>query len=67
MRRFVATTEGPDQLGLREMCQRFADERWMAAHMTKKTGRTRSAINNRRFALGVADGRTKRQRKRLGR
>lgn len=34
MRRFIVTTEGENRLGLRQLCQRFADERWMAAHMT---------------------------------
>jgi hypothetical protein len=31
MRRFIVTTEGGNRLGLRELCQRFADKRWMAA------------------------------------
>ena len=31
---FIVTTEGPDRLGLRDLCQRFADERWTAGHMT---------------------------------
>ena len=34
MRQFVVTTQGENRLGLREVCQRFADERWTAAHMT---------------------------------
>jgi hypothetical protein len=34
MRRFFASTEGPNRLGLRELLQRYADEQWVAAHMT---------------------------------
>lgn len=34
MRRFVVTTEGPDRLGLRELCEQFANDQWSAAHMT---------------------------------
>jgi hypothetical protein len=34
MRRFTVGTEGQNQLGLRELCQRYCDERWIAAHMT---------------------------------
>jgi len=34
MRRFIVTTEGQNRLGLRELCQQFANEQWVAAHMT---------------------------------
>jgi hypothetical protein len=34
MRRFVATTEGPNRLALRELLQRYAEEQWVASHMT---------------------------------
>jgi hypothetical protein len=34
MRTFTATTEGPNRLGFRELLQRYADEQWVAAHMT---------------------------------
>ena len=34
MRRFIAKTEGQKRLGLRDICQRYADELWTAAHMT---------------------------------
>jgi hypothetical protein len=34
MRHFTATTEGPNGLGLRELLQRYADEQWVADHMT---------------------------------
>lgn len=34
MRRFVVTTEGPNRLGLRELCEQFANDQWSAAHMT---------------------------------
>ena len=34
MRRFIVTTEGSNQLGLRELCQRFCDDRWIASHLT---------------------------------
>ena len=34
MRHFVATTEGPNRLGLRELLQRYASEQWVAVHMT---------------------------------
>jgi hypothetical protein len=33
MKTLQATTEVPNRLGLRELLQRYADERW-AAHMT---------------------------------
>lgn len=34
MRRFVVTTEGQNRLGLREICEQFANDQWSAAHMT---------------------------------
>ena len=34
MRTFIASTEGPNRIGLRELLQRYADEQWIAAHMT---------------------------------
>jgi len=34
MRTFTVTTEGQNRLGLRELCQRYVDEQWVAAHMT---------------------------------
>lgn len=34
MRRFVVTTEGLNRLGLREICEQFANDQWSAAHMT---------------------------------
>ena len=34
MRAFTATTEGPNRLGLRELLQRYADEQWVADHIT---------------------------------
>jgi hypothetical protein len=34
MRTFTATTEGQNRLGLRELLQRYADEQWVADHMT---------------------------------
>ena len=36
VRQFVAHTEGTNSLGLRELCQRYCDERWVANHMTPK-------------------------------
>jgi hypothetical protein len=33
MRQF---TEGQNRLGLRELCQKFADEQWVADHLTSK-------------------------------
>jgi hypothetical protein len=36
MRTFTATTEGPNRLGLRELLQRYADEQWVANHLTKE-------------------------------
>jgi hypothetical protein len=35
---FTATTEGPSRLGLRELLQRYADEQWVAVHMTDPAG-----------------------------
>ena len=34
MRHFTATTEGPNRLGLCELLQRYANEQWVAHHMT---------------------------------
>jgi len=34
MRTFIAKTEGPNRLRLRELLQRYADDQWVAAHMT---------------------------------
>jgi hypothetical protein len=34
MGRFVVTTEGQNLLRLRELCERFANDQWTAAHMT---------------------------------
>ena len=30
---FNFTTEGQNRLGLRELCQQFADEQWVAVHL----------------------------------
>jgi hypothetical protein len=32
--KFTATTEAPNRLGLRELLQRYADQQWMAVHLT---------------------------------
>ena len=34
MRTFTATTEGPNRLGLHELLERYANEQWVAEHMT---------------------------------
>jgi hypothetical protein len=34
MQTFHATTEGQNRLGLRELLQRYADEQWVADHLT---------------------------------
>jgi hypothetical protein len=34
MRAFVVSTEGQNRLGLRELCQQYVGEQWLAAHMT---------------------------------
>ena len=34
MRRFNVTITGPDPLGLRDLCDRFVNEHWVADHMT---------------------------------
>jgi hypothetical protein len=36
MRQFIVTTEGQNRLGIRELCQRFADEQWVADHLTSE-------------------------------
>jgi hypothetical protein len=41
-RHFVARTEGQNHLGLRDLCQRYCDERWFAAHM--KTGQAADSL-----------------------
>ena len=33
MRQFTVTTEGQNRLGLREFCQQFVDEQWVAVHL----------------------------------
>jgi len=33
MRQIAVTTEGSDRLGLAELCERFANELWIPAHM----------------------------------
>ena len=34
MRRFIAKTEGQNRLGLRELCEQYANDQWVADHMT---------------------------------
>jgi hypothetical protein len=34
MRRFTAKTEGQNRLGLRELCEAWCNDQWVAAHMT---------------------------------
>jgi hypothetical protein len=34
MRRFTVSSEGSSRLGLRELCQRFADNLWVPDHLT---------------------------------
>ena len=34
MRTFAVRTEGENRLGIRELCQRYIDGRWLAAHMS---------------------------------
>jgi hypothetical protein len=34
MRSFIAKTEGPNRLGLRDLLQRDAEKQWVAAHFT---------------------------------
>ena len=34
MRTFVVSTEGHNRLGLRELCERYVNDQWFAAHMT---------------------------------
>jgi predicted DNA-binding transcriptional regulator len=34
MRRFTVRTEGQNTLRPRELCQRYVDERWIAANLT---------------------------------
>jgi len=33
MRRFIAKTAGPNRLNLRELCERYPNDHWVAAHM----------------------------------
>ena len=32
MRQFVVTTEGQNRLGVRELCERYVNDQWFAAH-----------------------------------
>ena len=34
MKIFTVTTEGQNRLGLRELCERYVNDQWLAAHMT---------------------------------
>ena len=34
MRHFTVATEGQNKLGLREVCERYVNEQWLASHMT---------------------------------
>lgn len=34
MKRFIVTSAGPDRFGLMALCQRYADEQWLADHAT---------------------------------
>ena len=34
MKRLIATTEGENKLGLRELLQRYVDDQWTADHYT---------------------------------
>jgi hypothetical protein len=34
MRKFIVTTESQNRLGLRELCESYANDQWIAAHMT---------------------------------
>jgi hypothetical protein len=36
MRRFTVTTEGANQLGLRELCERYVNDQWFAAHASNE-------------------------------
>ena len=36
MRRFTAKTDGRNRLGLRELCEQYANDQWVAAHMTSE-------------------------------
>jgi len=34
MRTFTVTTEGENRLGLRELCERYCNDQWLAAQVT---------------------------------
>ena len=34
MRHFTVATEGQNKLGLREVCERYVNDQWLAEHMT---------------------------------
>jgi hypothetical protein len=53
MRTFTITTEGQNRLGLRELCQRYVDGQWHAAHMTDE--QAAEALLDQ-FKRAVADG-----------
>ena len=36
MRQFIVTTEGQNRLRLRELCEAWCNEQWVAAHMTSE-------------------------------
>ena len=40
MRKFIVTTEASNQLVLRELCDRFANDLWVPTHLTEEQAAT---------------------------
>jgi hypothetical protein len=53
MRTFIAKTEGQNRLGLRELLERYANEQWVADHMTVEQA------SNRAYSMSPGRGPSK--------
>jgi hypothetical protein len=51
MRQFIVTTEASNRLGLRELCQRFANDLWVPTHLTEEQAATFAFDQFRRTIL----------------
>jgi hypothetical protein len=50
LRRFLVRTEGHNMLGLRGLCQRYCEDRWIAKHLTPQQA-AQSALDEFKRAL----------------
>ena len=52
MRTFTVATDGQNRFGLRELCQRYVNEQWHAAHMTDEQA-AESLLDQFKRAVGA--------------